>query len=290
MFKTILVPVRGDGGDKASLDTAFAVATLFGSHIEVAHIKDQLLVSATGSVQVRPKSSPDCGYVSALRKSCQGRWSHVRWQYRQFRSRTKIPEAAVPQKKLSISAAWTDHDGNEIERIIGIAHGHDIIVLHAALTGKDGFSPEEAGEIILSRSGPVMLALRSAVRNRSNNRHCMEKHAGSRCGPRRRNAAPLSRRQNPCDVRRRRRECTRSISRRCDVIERLRWHGLNAVADPIKSGRSSPATSLMEHVESRGADLLVMGAYGRNRMRELIFGSFTKCVLSGASLPVFLSH
>lgn len=289
MFKTILVPVRGDGGDKASLDTAFAVATLFGSHIEVAHIKNQLppLVSATGSSSAQMISG--LRYVSALRKSCQDRRSHARRQYRQFRSRTKIPEAAVPQKKVSVSAAWTDHDGNEIERIIGMAHGHDIIVLHASLAGKDGFSPEEAGEIILSRSGPVMLAPSGPVSAIAQTIAIAWKNtpeAAAALGA----AMPLLYRADKIHVMSVADDENAPDPSLDDVIERLRWHGLNAVADPIKSGRSSPATSLMEHVESRGADLLVMGAYGRNRMRELIFGSFTKRVLSGASLPVFLTH
>jgi nucleotide-binding universal stress UspA family protein len=39
-----------------------------------------------------------------------------------------------------------------------------------------------------------------------------------------------------------------------------------------------------------GADILVMGGYGHSRLRELVFGGFTRHVLNSSPLPVFLFH
>ena len=36
--------------------------------------------------------------------------------------------------------------------------------------------------------------------------------------------------------------------------------------------------------------LIVMGAYGRSRLREWIFGGFTRHVLRGAEVPVLMMH
>ena len=36
--------------------------------------------------------------------------------------------------------------------------------------------------------------------------------------------------------------------------------------------------------------LLVMGGYGRSRLREWIFGGFTLHVLRGAEVPVLMAH
>jgi nucleotide-binding universal stress UspA family protein len=36
--------------------------------------------------------------------------------------------------------------------------------------------------------------------------------------------------------------------------------------------------------------LLVMGGYGRSRLREWIFGGFTLHVLQGAAVPVLMAH
>ncbi len=38
------------------------------------------------------------------------------------------------------------------------------------------------------------------------------------------------------------------------------------------------------------ADLLVMGAYGHSRLREMVLGGVTRSVLSDANIPVFLMH
>jgi nucleotide-binding universal stress UspA family protein len=38
------------------------------------------------------------------------------------------------------------------------------------------------------------------------------------------------------------------------------------------------------------ADMLVMGGYGHSRVREVIFGGFTRRVLSHADLPVLMAH
>ena len=43
---------------------------------------------------------------------------------------------------------------------------------------------------------------------------------------------------------------------------------------------------MLGEAEREGADLLVMGAYGHTRLRELIFGGATRHVLRDAALPV----
>jgi nucleotide-binding universal stress UspA family protein len=289
MFKTILVPVRGDEGDKASLGTAFAIATLFGSHIDVAHIQNELppLVPATGQNSAQMISGLQ--YVSALWECSKDRRRNARQQYRQFCTDAKIQQADDPPGKRAVSAAWIDFEGNGIEQIIRMAHRHDLIVLQTAPGGNDGFSTEESGEVILSRSGPVMLAPprppseigRTIVIAWKNTPEAAAALAA---------AMPFLYRADKIFVVSVSNEGEVSDPSVDGIVRRLRWHGLEAVADPIEAARSSPAMCLMEHVEVLGADLLVMGAYGRNRMREFIFGSFTKQVLSGATLPVFLTH
>ena len=49
-------------------------------------------------------------------------------------------------------------------------------------------------------------------------------------------------------------------------------------------------TVLESHVTSNNADLLVMGAYGHSRIRDLVMGGATKSMLSQPPVPIFLSH
>lgn len=39
-----------------------------------------------------------------------------------------------------------------------------------------------------------------------------------------------------------------------------------------------------------GADLIVMGAYGHGRLRELVLGGVTRVVLQSMTVPVLFSH
>ncbi|HUK82380.1 MAG TPA: universal stress protein [Verrucomicrobiae bacterium] len=49
-----------------------------------------------------------------------------------------------------------------------------------------------------------------------------------------------------------------------------------------------PETEILTQCEKAGADLIVMGAYGHTRIRELIIGSTTSHVLRKATVPVLL--
>ena len=48
--------------------------------------------------------------------------------------------------------------------------------------------------------------------------------------------------------------------------------------------------ALLQAARAAGADLLVMGGYGRSRLRELVLGGVTRHVLTHAQLPVLLAH
>jgi len=48
--------------------------------------------------------------------------------------------------------------------------------------------------------------------------------------------------------------------------------------------------SILRETEAAGADLLVMGAYGRSRFSEWMLGGATRTVLSRARIPVLLQH
>lgn len=48
--------------------------------------------------------------------------------------------------------------------------------------------------------------------------------------------------------------------------------------------------ALLQEAEGYGADLLVMGAYGHSRLRELVFGGATRELLEESRLPLFMAH
>ncbi len=76
------------------------------------------------------------------------------------------------------------------------------------------------------------------------------------------------------------------------IIDHLKRHGINAqlVSLPTSGGRGGMGATLLEYAVQQDPDVLVMGAYGRGKFGNVIFGSMTKHVLAHMSVPVLLSH
>ena len=76
--------------------------------------------------------------------------------------------------------------------------------------------------------------------------------------------------------------------------ERLRyalsWHNPNTTLQRLKQDGRPSVEVLLAAAGAAGADVLVMGGYGHSRVREVIFGGFTRHVLSGADLPILMAH
>lgn len=69
----------------------------------------------------------------------------------------------------------------------------------------------------------------------------------------------------------------------------LARHGITADTRQVPAEGRDAGSALLRHSEGAGADLLVMGAYGRSRLREFILGGATATILRGAPIPVLLS-
>lgn len=76
-----------------------------------------------------------------------------------------------------------------------------------------------------------------------------------------------------------------------DVVRHLTAHGIDeAVADDVDAAGRKIGQVLADYVETHRSDLLVMGAYGRSRMREFILGGATEFMLHDPRVPLWLSH
>jgi nucleotide-binding universal stress UspA family protein len=73
-------------------------------------------------------------------------------------------------------------------------------------------------------------------------------------------------------------------------LEHLARHGIAASRRRIHATAHEAGDALLHEAERMNADLLVMGAYGRSRLRERILGGATRRVLGQASLPVLMQH
>jgi nucleotide-binding universal stress UspA family protein len=75
-----------------------------------------------------------------------------------------------------------------------------------------------------------------------------------------------------------------------DLVRHLGRHGVRAEAVHTVAKDISAGDALLSYAADIGADLIVAGAYGHSRAREMVFGGVTRTLLSEMTVPVLLSH
>lgn len=75
-----------------------------------------------------------------------------------------------------------------------------------------------------------------------------------------------------------------------DISLHLARHGVKAEAAQTVSAELDVGAVILSRVADSGTDLVVMGAYGHSRMRELMLGGVTRDLLHHMTVPVLMSH
>jgi nucleotide-binding universal stress UspA family protein len=75
-----------------------------------------------------------------------------------------------------------------------------------------------------------------------------------------------------------------------DLCLHLARHGVKAEAQELVASDIEAGDLLLSRAADSGADLIVMGAYGHARWREVVLGGVTRQLLNQMTVPVFMSH
>ena len=75
-----------------------------------------------------------------------------------------------------------------------------------------------------------------------------------------------------------------------DIALYLARHGIQVEVSQEKTAGIDVGSLLLSRISDLGADLLVMGAYGHSRLRELVLGGVTRTILHEMTVPVLMSH
>jgi nucleotide-binding universal stress UspA family protein len=74
------------------------------------------------------------------------------------------------------------------------------------------------------------------------------------------------------------------------LVDYLAEHGISARTWAFLPEAGPLGERLLAQADEAGADLLVMGAYGHSRLREMVLGGVTKSVTAKSEIPVFMAH
>jgi nucleotide-binding universal stress UspA family protein len=76
-----------------------------------------------------------------------------------------------------------------------------------------------------------------------------------------------------------------------DICGWLETHGVKADVRKLDEGAlSAPGPELLKTAHDAGADLIVMGAWGRSRLSELVLGGTTRYLFMQSDIPMLVAH
>jgi nucleotide-binding universal stress UspA family protein len=289
MIRTVLVHLRGTSGDAATLSAALQVARPFAAHLECLHIRPDLaaLISQAARRHVDDDTDAITKIVENLQRESAESAQSASDAFAAFCITERIPKAELPTGPNEISASFREDIGYELDRLTAHSRRHDLVVVKGGSTKDGGLGSDGVGRLILSAGRPVLLAPTVPARAiRIVAIAWKDRPEAARAVTA---AMPILEKAKRIFVVTAG-EDEEPSSDQNGVVNHLQWHGLNAEAHHVEPRGRDACDAVLETARAADADLLVAGAYGRNRLSEIIFGGFTEGLLEDASLPVLLLH
>jgi nucleotide-binding universal stress UspA family protein len=288
MIKYIVVPATGTAVDTPVFDTALAVAKLLSAHLEFLHVR--LDVQTVLTAMAANDVSGGAGYdqmLESLERDAAERQKVAETVFRDFCEQRQVPVSSDPATDLP-SAELRMESGEEPTWLAAHGRAADLIVLGREREGED--TAMDTLEACLMETGrPVLIAPTTAPASLSRTIAIAWKDAPE--------AADAVAAAMPfIEMADRVLIMTVDEGRESDAAasERLRhvlaWHNAHVEVKSLKPEGRAAVDVLLEAAAAAKVDLLVMGGYSHSRMREVIFGGFTRRVLHGADLPVLIAH
>ncbi len=282
MYKHILVPASGTDSDGVVFATALQAARLAGGHLEFLHVKadvtQMLMAMTTGGLGAAPIVQEVLDKMDAeVEAGKQKAWDN----YSAFCAAEAIATdtAAGP----GITAELAVETGNEADWLVDYGRAADLIVV-----GRN-VGPEAMEAVLMDSGRPLLIAEAKPPHALPGTVVIAWKETPEAASA---VAAAMPFIETAARV------VILSVSEGAAAQqaggERLRkvLHRRNPATELRHLGRDgqSPVDVLLAEAAKLDASLLVMGGYSHSRLRQAVFGGFTRRVLAGADLVVLMAH
>ncbi|MFT4675086.1 MAG: nucleotide-binding universal stress UspA family protein [Reinekea sp.] len=283
-IRKILAPVRGDGNARYVIDHAIAIAKRFNAHVDVAYIQTSL----TAPLPFRIPSPLTEAVMDAILHCDSAEISNVLSYFDEVCASEKLvvcSDVATAQRKTSIS--WSSFTGRQSRMIAKLGRMADMVVVaRPDPTSHLGINTLE--ESLFNTGKAVLIAPKKSVQSLGN--HIAIAWSGGVAVSRALTLAlPLLRAAQKVSIltvgsNDANREDTTAL------VDYLRWHGVQAGVRIFDCEQRDLGARLMVEAENSGADLLVMGAYGHNRHKEILMGGVTEHAIWNMNMPIFMAR
>lgn len=285
---TILALLEGTGTGPSALSAAVTLGRRFSARVDLLHVTPDpaKVVPVVGEGM---SGAAVQQIVDSLSAEAETRSKTAREVFETHRDTEKLPvvEPDAPKTPGTFEVSYREVIGEEDAAVLQYGRLADIIVM--ARPKEDGDAETSAAfDAALFDSGrPVLLTPAEAV-------------------------ASIG--QTVAVAWNRSREATRAVAAAIPILRQaekvvvlsaregdggpapselagyLAGHGIAAKTWAFMPVSGSIGDDLLAEAADAGADLLVMGAYGHSRLRELVLGGATRGVLSRGAIPVLLVH
>jgi nucleotide-binding universal stress UspA family protein len=288
-MKSFLIPIGGSETDEPLFATALAAARPFSSHLQFLHVHIGPGQAAANMPHTAFAMGP--ALANALRDldvQAQTRSATAAQHFRDFCTRADIEICDAPDHTKGVTASWHQEDGHALKRIMFRARHNDLVVVGRAKTA-NGLPADFLEQLLMGYGRPVLIAGSAPEPMPTGTIMVCWKETAE--AARAVNAAmPFlvhAKRVVIVSVAENGEDIAEALS---DVARQLAWNGIRSeIRTIIPDGTAIPGL-LASAAQDCGADLVVLGAYGHSRMRELLFGSCTQAVIGNADRPVLLMH
>lgn len=288
MFKFILARATGTDADKLVFASALQMARPWSSHLEFLHVRADVqrivinmaaggFCGATGLDQIVDRLNQEA--IAKQEEAERRVWKFCRDE------QIEISEALNIARP---TAAWRAEMGDEPELLAAYGRAADLLVIGRAGRG-DEVSKDILDASLVGTGRPMLIASTKPVRAELGTVVIAWKDT--------REAARAVAAAGPFIERAARviilsvEEDARSTEKSCDrLCHAMLWHNPGTTVRHLKQDGRPPVETMLEGAATAGADLLVMGGYSHSRVREVLFGGFTRRVLTAAELPVLMAH
>lgn len=278
---TILVHLNHEERASALVAAASIIARRTNAHVVGVYVMPPLFIAAD-------MVFPMPGDIVSLQ--IEGQKAQAKRIEALFRDQTKGE---------SFPAEWRVRDdsalggGTIASGIIAEAFAADLVVASQALPDAKTMGLSEVPERVALESGRPVLVVPNAWQPRELGRSVVIAWNASREAARAAfDALPLledKARVRLVSVRKRKAaERGRNVPA-ADVAITLARHGFDVEAEAVEDD-ASVGHALLSRIATNGTDLMVMGAYGHSRFRELVLGGTTREILKHMTVPVLMSH
>jgi nucleotide-binding universal stress UspA family protein len=262
-YRTILVELADDRGLAPRLQVAQTLAGRFGAALIGLHAMPPPFIPGSYG-EAAAYLGPDL--IEAQRAANQ---------------ETRERVQAVFRNLCGEGAIWREAEGDRGALLAEAAHTADLVL--ASRAGAGGSEAPDVLDQLVTAAGVPVLALPPDISG-DLGRSVLVAWNGSREATRAaHDALPLLREAKRVILCAVGAAAAQSLGAAAAMLQR---HGLAVHSQQVDEPDGDAGTVLLAQAGAQRADLLVMGAYGHARLRELVFGGATRHVLRAATLPV----